>query len=276
MKRLRSLWLLLALWPSLAAGQTPVNLSIGALRTEAERAAVRFVVDVASAISGADVQLNAKNGLLYLSPDIRIESGEDDAFNSIVAKVVGSVLFFQTVDVGGIPTPDTRFFHALPVSAGIEADRGFENIAFLGEFGYVPWFQGAVPRALKTSRVGVFVQGGYKAAVDPLAEAEEMGPSGARDESAEAPNSGLFRFKASAKFAPEVTLSASRGIGLGVVGSGDLWWDVVNSEIYHRLEATFRIRVATDRYVDFSYQNGSGAPNFNEGDQFSANLTVTF
>lgn len=43
-----------------------------------------------------------------------------------------------------------------------------------------------------------------------------------------------------------------------------------------RAIGTLRVYVSKDRYFDFTFERGSGAPNFNKGDQFSANLTGTF
>jgi hypothetical protein len=52
----------------------------------------------------------------------------------------------------------------------------------------------------------------------------------------------------------------------------------MNSEIYYTLEAKVRFYLSQqkDKFFDFEYQKGSGAPNFNQGDQFGIGLTVTF
>ena len=60
------------------------------------------------------------------------------------------------------------------------------------------------------------------------------------------------------------------------IGAATVWYDIANSVFYHRLVATLRLTVIENRHFDFTYEKGSGAPNFNEGSQFSANLAVTF
>ena len=61
-----------------------------------------------------------------------------------------------------------------------------------------------------------------------------------------------------------------------VIGRGNVWMDFLNAAEYYRLEGTLRIPLADDKFFDLNWERGSGAPNFNKGDQWSANLTVTF
>ena len=282
MPTLLTLTCLLSAAPSVTAqgqsdGAVPVSLSIGAIRTEADRPAIRIAVHADKPISANDLQGNFRNGLIYLAPEIRIETGEADAFNAIITKVTGSVLFFTTTEVGGIETPNTRFFHAIPISIGAETERRFENINVLAETGYVPWFQGSVPGQLKKLRLGVFLQGGYKLPLEDITEGGVPAePSGSLDESAEDPKTALLRAKASGRFSPELIVWEATGLAIGVRTDGDVWYDIANAEFYSRFEGAFRIRFGKDRYVEFIYQKGSGAPNFNSGQQFGTALTLTF
>ena len=51
----------------------------------------------------------------------------------------------------------------------------------------------------------------------------------------------------------------------------------IDNDPITKLEGTIRLRLSDDYDLDlFQYQNGSGAPNFNAGDQFSANLVMKF
>lgn len=253
----------------------PLSLSIGTVRTHLEKAAIRHAVTYAEDLSGRDFQTDFKKSLVYFTPDLSVETGEEDAFNSLVVKVTGNVLFFGTTEIDGITTPNTSFFHAVPISIGMETDRGFSNVAALAEFGYVPWFQGKAPRPLKKTYIGAFLQGGYKAKIDKVEPSLPEG-GGDIDESAEKPDSALFRLRATAKYGLEKVINTKTGFGLGIFGSADVWYDVVNTEVYYKLGGTFRIILSNEHYFDFLYEKGSGAPNFNEGDQFSASLTIKF
>ena len=109
MPTLLTLTCLLSAAPSITAqgqsdGAVPVSLSLGAIRTESDRPAIRIAVHADKPISANDLQGNFRNGLIYLAPEIRIETGEADAFNAIITKVTGSVLFFTTTEVGGVET----------------------------------------------------------------------------------------------------------------------------------------------------------------------------
>lgn len=265
----------------------PLRLIVGTLRTEAEAAGIRLLASYAREISGADVQRNARHLFVYFTPDIAIQTGDNDAFNGVVAKVTGSLVpvRFITVDTSGLPTdgpggirtPRTDFFHTFPFSAGVETDRGFRSLNGIAEAGYVPWFQGVVPGQLKKLRVGLFVQGGYKAELDTAGQDPKGADLGSADESQEPLDSGLLRLKGSARWAPMVSLgTGDHAFGLGLRGSADVWRDLLNHAWYHRLEATVVFRLAKGRDFELTYEHGSGAPNFNPGDQFSANLAVTF
>jgi len=258
-------------------GQAPVSLSIGPARTDSGVGALRYVIDLLTrGVSAEDVQLNLKNGFFYFSPDAHIEAGEADVLSSLVVRLAGSFAFFRVTEVAGIPTPDTRFFHTLPIALSAETDRSFRNVNILAEAGYSPWFQGAVPRALRTLSAGVFVQAGYKVRLEDRTTADSA-VGGMIDESEEDPASTLLRVKGSVRLQPGMlvqTFGDAFGIGLG--GEADAWYDLANRATYYRAEGTLRVRLMTGRFLDFAWQKGSGAPLFNTGEQFSANLVLVF
>jgi hypothetical protein len=260
--------------------EQPLELSIGAVRTALEQSAVAFAVNLTKNLNNVDFQKNSgaagpTGHLVYFTPDIEVQTGDKDAFDGIVAKVTGNLLFFRITKVAGVPVIDTRFFHALPFSLGLETDRRFDKVNTIGEFGYVPWFQGAVSRPLQTLRVGVFLQGGYKAQIgDSLTH--QSPSAGSADQSEEELNGGVLRAKLSARFGPTFRLNSNNELAVGLKGTSDTWYDLLNGEFYYHVQATIRLTVAKDRHFDFFYEKGSGAPNFNKGDQFGANLTVTF
>lgn len=258
-----------------ASAQEKGSISWGIVATEAEKTAVRLLVDQTKNLG--DVYVVGPNYIFDLTPDIKIETGSEDAFDGVIAKLTGNFLLFRTTTTAeGIEIPDGRFFSVVPISAGIETNRSFDNINLIVEAGYVPWYWNPtatnVPWIIRQTRAAIFIQGGYKFSVSDSIDMNMSG--GSEDESEEEPDSGLFRLKASGKFSPKKMLSKS--LGVSVVGASDVWYDVANSEVYYKVEATFKVILPYDLSFDFSYQKSSGAPNFNQGDQFSANLTVAF
>jgi hypothetical protein len=254
---------------------TPLQVSIGAVRTAAERSAVAFAIDLTKNLNGVDFQSNTNHSLVYFTPDIQIQTGEGDAFDGIVAKVTGSLVVFRDTTIAGLKTPNTTRFSAFPFSAGIETDRRFDAINTMVEAGWVPWFQGVVPGFLKSTFVGLFLQAGYKADVGTSSEPTVPG-GGNLDESDEDLDSGLLRAKGSVKFAPTFTLGAKGELTLGIVGAASVWYDLAHGATYHRIDAKAKVGLGKDKTFEFGYQDGSGAPNFNEGDQFGAFLVVAF
>ncbi|MBN2424085.1 MAG: hypothetical protein JXB44_03595, partial [Calditrichaceae bacterium] len=199
-----------------------------------------------------------------------------DAFSSVTVKATGLWMLFSTTEIAGIVTPNTsKLFHTFPLSAGIETNNLFDRINTVLEAGYVPWYQAAgrkTPEWIKRTKFGLFLQGGYKFKLD-TAGVYQAG--GAMDESKEALNDPIFRAKASFGIDTK-TLIKINYLRLGVVGNADGWYDFLNSEIYHRVEGKIRFYLSPKTYFDFEYQSGSGAPNFNEGEQLGMALTVMF
>lgn len=241
-------------------------LSIGTMRTQLEASAVRLAIKYAADFSGRDIQMDFENGLTYLTPEIDIQTGEEDALDAVNLKLSGAYLHFATTTVGGIETPNSEFFHTIPFGIGFESDREFRNSAVLAEFGYAPWYQGAAPALLKKSKIGLFFQGGYKFAEGEIVSANE---------SREDPDSALMRLKA--VFAMQVPVVPGTE-GRAVDGMADLkgWRDLANGEWYYSIKLGARLILTADKSFDLLWERGSGAPNFNEGEQFSANLTMMF
>lgn len=261
------------------SNSNPLSLAIGTVKTELKAAAIRLAVEYAEDLSGkGDKLLDSpfESTIIYFTPIINMNTGEKDALNGIAAKLTGFVLILRDTTIDGAITKNTKsFFHSLPISIGAESDNGFNRVNALAEVGYVPWYQAKVSKILQKTKIGVFVQGGYKFKIDDDSTSIVMG-GGNVDESKEKGDSGLLRLKGSAGFRPEFSIGFIKGLKFGVVGNADGWYDIVNSEFYYRLEAAFRIILTQEKSFDFTYEKGSGAPNFNKGDQFSANLTIAF
>ena len=264
---------------SFAEEEKPLSFSLGTVRTELEAGAVQYVVKYMEDLNKKDFLKDFERSLFYFTPNIALKTGEKDSFNSLIAKLTGNWLFFDVINVGGIDTPNSKFFHGVPISLGLETNRNFQNVNAIAEIGYIPYFQNVAPKYLnlKKSKIGVFLQGGYKFEVDDteIGQSQQAEEGGDLDESKESPNDELARIKGSATFNPIEFLSASNQ-GVGFIGNVDGWYDIINGETYYRIDGIIRFYLNKDKHFDFSYEKGSGAPNFNEGEQYSANLTVSF
>jgi len=261
----------------------PLEVSLGTIKTELKQNAIdfgiRYVQSLDSLFKQQDILLSGKKNLFQATPEFNVQSGTNDAFSSVDVKLSGLFMFFKTTEVAGQITPCTDcYMHLMPISAGIETNNTFSVVNGIVEFGYVPWYQSPmmskVPEWLKHTKAGVFLQAGYKFNID-TANVNSLG--GQLDESKEQVDDGIFRAKGN--FAIDTkSLFEISGVGVGLVGSSDLWYDFLNSEIYYRIEGTARFFLTQDKdkYFDLKYQKGSGAPNFNQGDQFGMGLTMTF
>lgn len=268
---------------SVASSQdgAPVEISIGTIRTEAEKAAVGVLIKYADKIdedyfasNAKDVKTGGGKGwLLDITPEVELQTGEEDSFNGLIAKMTANYISFDTISINGVETPDTsKYFSVFPVSVGIESDRNFNNTSLLLEVGYVPFNLGSKWRLGLDSKIGVFLQAGYKLENDSDPELLE---GGAIDESEESADSEIARLKIDSG-TDLIRFEYSGGKTIALVPRARLWYDIANDEVYHKLEAKLEFSLGDDKSFDFRYEDGSGAPNFNEGSQFSANLTIMY
>lgn len=190
----------------------------------------------------------------------------------------------RPLDEDGEPD-NLGWVHVLPFFVGIESDRDFDKPVALVEFGWTP----LGPRRLIDSdnldhserfgidpyrAFGLFIQCGYK-----LKDQEDINAVGAMysteggdtDQSEEKPGEAITRFKAELVYGFEL---AER---ISFIPSMTGWYDIMNSEVYYRIECLVRVAIIQDKYsLDFRYEKGSGAPNFNKGNQFSTGITIVF
>ncbi|MCH9053134.1 MAG: hypothetical protein IIA72_19085 [Proteobacteria bacterium] len=294
----------------------PVDISIGVLESEGGNSAIRYIAEFLNEPApyfAASCDPSKKPGqklgkscdgiesgwLLYIAPDVDLDGGGEDSFDSVVLKISGH---FMTFDLQEIQARDDQLnlipdesiigldlkkpFHVFPISAGIETTREMDFVNALVEVGYRPYVLQGPFQIGRNLKFGIFLQGGYKFSVDddPAAAAKREG--GARDESEEKTDDMLARLKID--LSGKIDLGdlginfGDLGIGTGTGQSVTLipkvtgWYDAANSEFYHSVELALRFGLGDDKFFDLKYQNGSGAPNFNEGSQFGASLTVRF
>lgn len=272
-----------ASFQSAFAQEKPLQLSLGTVRTELRQNAIdfgiKYVQSLDSLFQYQDILFSGKNSLFQLTPEFDVQSGTSDAFSSIDAKLSGLIMFFRNTEVAGLVTPCTDcYMHLMPVSVGVETNNTFTVVNGILEFGYVPWYQSPmmkkIPQWMKHSKIGIFFQAGYKFDTDTT----RTNPAGGQlDESKETLGQAILRLKGSAAIYTK-SLFDIGGVGLGLWGSADAWYDFLNSEVYYRLQGTLRFFLTQnkDKYFNINYQKGSGAPNFNKGNQFGMGLTVAF
>lgn len=254
------------------------NIAIGYAQTSFEKNAVNFAVDYAKALEPKLASFKGgKRSLLSFSPELKILLGSNDVFNGITAKYVGNIQRFKLTTISGVDSvPDlSKSFTNFPVSIGVETNRDFSFVNGLIEAGYVPWYQNNknVNKYVRQSKFGVFLQAGYKF---DLSDSSVKRTGGAMDQSAEKPNENILRVKSVFGISPKFYFDKDEEFGLSIIATGTVWYDFLNSEIYYNLEGKFRFMLKKDYYFDLGYEKGSGAPNFNQGEQFTANLGVRF
>lgn len=268
----------------LNAQDNPVLINIGAIKTTLKEKAIGIGIDYAKALNDILAEntpiTSGDKWLFTVAPEINVITGNEDAFSSINAKVSGLFMVHHgDTTIAGIPTPNSaRGFNTFPLSLGIESNNKFNIINGIAEIGWVPWYQVAAdngtPNWLKWTKFGVFLQGGYKFKLDTPGR---VAIGGEIDESMEKKDHEIFRVKGS--FGVDTKKLFEIGaVGVGLVGTADGWYDFLNSAIYYTVQGTVRLYLTEnrDKFFDFKYQKGSGAPNFNEGDQYGMGLTVTF
>jgi hypothetical protein len=259
---------------------------IGTVRSEAEKSLLKLAIDWSETLPVEVFAISSPNFIWKIQPSLKIETGDKDAFSGVVGKLtlLGSYI---PESILGDTNNGIFIAHTFPVSVGVESDGDFRTINGLLEAGYVPWFTPSaldwLPKGSKgrwTILPGIFIQAGYKFSSDAR-EPGEMVPAGSADKDASEENESdmLFRAKASLKIkSPIFALGniADYNLGLQGIAGADLWYDLVNDEVYHRITGTLRVHVSETKSFDFKYEHGEGAPNFNRGEQFSLGLTILF
>jgi len=260
-----------------------VQVEIGAIKTELKQNAInlglKYIKSADSLFKIQDVFFAQGNSLFQLTPQFNIKTGSGDAFSSITAKLAGIFMTFRDTTIAGQLTPNTaRGFQTFPLSAGLETNNKFNTINGIVEVGWVPWYQTAgnnrTPKILKHTKLGLFMQAGYKFSIDSTGNSAVGGET---DQSKEKPDNAILRTKGSLGIDTQ-TLFEISVVGVGLAGNADGWYDFLNGQIYYSVQGRLRFYLSQnkDKFFDFNYQKGSGAPNFNTGDQFGMGLTVTF
>lgn len=246
------------------------NFDIGAVRTELNERAIAFAYDRIPWLGEGDPTCTAKG--CFLGYEIKVRQGGHDAFDGIVAKATGFTLR------GDNPLKQDSYF-IVPFSAGIESDSDADNAAVLMEVGFVPVLTNVEGPyyGFGTNRAGLFLQVGYKVADEAPTEEEIAEGGGDLNESEE--EDSIVRLK----FDLRHVFGAGNRVQLKPLVQ--YWYDFENSETYHHAELALEVDVSDVRLFEllghesslkFKWEDGSGGPNFNTGEQFTAALSFRF
>lgn len=261
---------------SIAQLQVTVGAGKSDLRESAVLIGISYYKSFDSIWKNKQYRWYGKNSTFSIQPELALQTGTEDAFSSITLKATGLLMHFKTTTVAGVVTPNTAaVFHTFPMAIGVETNNMFRTANAIVEAGWVPWYQAStvnLPKFIKTTSFGLYLQGGYKVAGSTGGSPEK---GGAIDESEELPDHFLARVKGSFDVDTRTLLKVNN-LEVGIVGGADVWYDIVNGAVYHRLEGRGRFYLDNLKYIDLIYQKGSGAPNFNQGDQYGVGLTITF
>lgn len=259
--------------------QNGLNLDISTIKTPSKSAALGIGINYLKQYNNVELQANSSKGFLNFTPEITTQAGTNDAFSQLQLKFSGFYLKGKTITVGGLKTIDSKStMHIFPISIGAESNADFTFINTLFEVGYIPYYQAkgnnSVSDLAKHTQVGFFIQTGYKCKLDSGMTSTFTG--GKKDESAESINSNLFRFKGIFTIDTKNLFTSKNTPGFGVIGKATYWYDFVNKQIYYRIEGKVRLYLSDKQFFDLKYEKGSGAPNFNQGEQFSTGLSMNF
>lgn len=260
------------------AGQSQLQVEVGAGKTElrdnAITIAVAYIKSFDSLFKNNDFLWHKGNTSFMIAPEITFRTGTEDAFSSVNLKATGLFLKYKTTMYEGYEITDfSKTFHAFPIAFGVETNNLFNTMNGIVEAGYVPWYQNAAKSTvIKRTKVGFFIQAGHKFFID---SSGKSAVGGEVDQSEEEVKRTIFRAKGSFAIDSKTILRINN-LDVGLVGSADVWYDFINSATYYRIDGRGRFFLDKERYIDIIYQKGSGAPNFNTGDQFGVGLTITF
>lgn len=283
---MRALFILvsLALMAGAAFAQSeikPGSASIGSVEGEDGSSSLqgtfKYQVPLGEIFDSSFDPVRSRGSLFDITPDVFLNLSEGPNLNSVVVKVTGNYMRFSVVDIEGVYTPDSAsYFSVFPISLGFEADQSFDNVVAVAEFGYVPFRLAPIGNSNfklgVNPRVGVFAQFGYK-----FGAGSSSGSGASADQSSEPRDSEIARLKASADISiPLFSFGKTRPSPVSILVSAEAWYDLLNNEVYDREELIFRVGLGEGANLDFKYEHGSGAPNFNEGEQFGVFLNTTF
>lgn len=263
----------------ISIAQSDLSIDISTIKTQAKNNAIGLGINYLKQYNNLDFQSNGKRGFINITPEIITQAGTNDAFSQLQLKLSGYFFKAKTTTVAGLETFDrTKTYHIFPLAIGLESNSEFSFVNTIFEAGYIPFYQGekntSVSDFVKFTKLGLFFQAGYKGMLDTANAIFKIG--GNTDESKEAINKTILRFKGTFSLDSKNFFTNKEKPGIGLIGNATYWYDFINKQIYYRVEGKIRLYLSPNRFFDLKYEKGSGAPNFNQGEQFSTGLSINF
>lgn len=283
-----------------ATGQetSAASLSVGALKGKAEEAAVRLLVKFGDSLSVTDRLIpkstSGDRGEFYtLNRTAKIDATDNGQFGGVSVrygvKYYNVGMKSEIFDGKPIIKFDgDKWMHVIPVSLGVDADRGFKNRDTLLEVGYIPALFKGTDSCFKIGAnpiIGAALQVGHRKRVQ---ESTETGkPPESSGSLRRLKVEGKFDFALSCVFrlpgaSTETSGDSAARVLLGDIGrwqitlSSAAWRDFSEDRNYRRTELNVRIPTSAKTYVDFKREVGAAPAEYNTGAKYSANLTVEF
>lgn len=269
--------------------QESISLSIGGVSTSTRQGAIdlglKLFESYESVLNKPQIAAGHK-WYMYVKPQAEIRYGNDDMFNGFVAKATGMFLFFDTTTVFGVNgvLDPTKMQWVVPYSVGLETNKDFRNYNVIGEIGLIPFYKaiagsrGVTNKTLlklsNQSNFGIYFQGGNKVGGLGTADTLANQTEGDASQTAESIGNGIARLKLMANLNPVLLKPIQGDFNIHLRLQAIYWYDLINSAHYYRVEAKLGIQILKNLAFEFGYEKGSGAPNFNTGDQFGGNLKV--
>lgn len=252
-----------------------LDVNVGAAKTDLKNSAISigltYLRSLDSIFGNNEYFIPGKHSFFVVSPEIDIQTGTADAYSSIVLKASGLFNTFKTKEVSGLIIPDYhKTFHTFPISIGVETNNQFNNTNGILEVGWIPYYQSygrASPEWIKRTDFGLYLQAGYKF------NSDTSGVGGQANESEEQAEKAILRVRGSFGIDTDRFIKI-RGLDIGIVGTADGWGDIINSAFYHKLEGRVRVYLTEATAFDFIFTSGSGAPLFNEGEQYGVGVRL--
>jgi len=249
-----------------------LTIDIGAAKTENKANALTFGIQYVrvfdSSLQTKELFKTGKNSIVTFAPQFDVRFGSEDAFSAITGKMTALLTTYKKTTYEGLVVTDfKKTINAFPFSVGAESNSSFTTFNGILEAGYEPFYQSPLnnlPEVLKHTEFGLYLQAGHKFKGDSSSTALV---GGAKDESAEKVNSNLLRVKGHFGIDTKSLVKGATS-SVGLAGNANVWYDVVNKKVYHQIIATARIYLVNGAWLDLNYLKGSGAPNFNFGDEY--------
>ena len=267
--------------PSVAQDDKPLELSIGAVKDQVNASATRVLAKYADKFTYDEALKSPAGGTFYqLSRKFTIDTADDNRFGGVRLRygILGFSLPTKTTMFEGKPVIENDFDalgHVFGLRFGADTDRRVKVRDYLAEAMYMPFKFTDSPCFKLSPDQGIAL----------------IGQLGRSDPGNGGPTTSLRRAKLEGQFITKFSClmptpggsSSSPGRLLAAdIGNwqlranAQLWRDFEARQSYRRFEATVRIPIAADKFVDLTRIVGADAPTFIKGSQFSANLTVAY